>query len=59
VEEIPSTTALSTTANTTAVGRDAGTVPSAAFIRLRVQLNGTTPKAHVRVWVTGRGEQIP
>lgn len=53
------TAALQTTTNTTVVGRDAGTVPSAAFIRLRVQLGGTTPKAHVRVWVTGRGEQIP
>ena len=57
--EIPSTTALSTSANTVAVGRDPGTTPSAAFVRLRIALGGTNPKAHVRVWVTGRGEQIP
>src|SRR5882724_6250911 len=50
------TAALLTTANTSLVGRDAGTTPSAAFIRLRIQLGGTTPKAHVRIWVTGRGE---
>src|SRR4051812_44198546 len=50
-------TALSAAANTVAVGRDAGAVPSAAFIRLRIALGGTSPKAHVRVWVTGRGEQ--
>lgn len=50
---------LSTTANTVLVGRDAGTTPSAAFIRLRIVLGGTTPKAHIRIWVTGRGEQIP
>lgn len=56
--EINATT-LSTSTNTIAVGRDPGTTPSAAFIRLRIQLGGTTPKSHVRVWVTGRGEQIP
>lgn len=50
-------TALSTSAVTTAVGRDAGTTPSAGFLRLRVVLGGTSPKAHVRIWVTGRGEQ--
>lgn len=59
--EISSTT-LSTAANTLAVGRDAGTTPSAAFIRLRTTLSvagSTGGKAHVRLWVTGRGEQIP
>jgi len=50
---------LQTSANTIAVGRDAGTTPSAGFIRLRIALGGTSPKAHVRIWVTGRGEQIP
>lgn len=55
------TAALASTANTIAVGRDAGTTPSAGFIRLRIQLGPSTasPKAHVRIWVTGRGEQIP
>jgi hypothetical protein len=55
-------TALATNANTLAVGRDAGTTPSAAFIRLRTTLSSGTStgaKAHVRLWVTGRGEQIP
>jgi len=50
-------TTLSTTVVTTAVGRDGGNTPSAGFLRLRVSLGGTTPKAHVRLWVTGRGEQ--
>lgn len=49
--------AVSTTALTTAVGRDTGATPSNGFLRLRVTLGGTTPKAHVRLWVTGRGEQ--
>lgn len=54
--EIPAT-AISTTALTTLVGRDQGTQPSQGFLRLRVVLGGTSPKAHVRLWVTGRGEQ--
>jgi len=49
--------ALSTSALTTAVGRDAGGTPSNGFLRLRVVLGGTSPKAHVRLFVTGRGEQ--
>jgi len=53
------TASLSTSANTVAVGRDAGTVPNAAFVRLIISLAGASPKGHIRVWVTGRGEQIP
>jgi len=49
--------ALSTTQKTSTVGRDNGTVPASGFIRLRVSVGGTTPKAHIRIWVTGRGEQ--
>jgi hypothetical protein len=49
--------ALSTTVITTAVGRDTGATPSNGFLRLRVSLGGTSPKAHVRLFVTGRGEQ--
>lgn len=49
--------ALSTSQKTITVGRDNGSVPSAGFLRLRVVLGGTTPKAHIRIWVTGRGEQ--
>lgn len=48
---------LSPTAITLAVGRDTGATPSSGFLRLRVSLGTTSPKAHVRLWVTGRGEQ--
>jgi hypothetical protein len=48
---------MSTSANTTAVGRDFGSNLGTGFVRLRVALAGTTPKAHVRIWATGRGEQ--
>jgi len=50
--------ALSLTSTTTAQGRDLGSLPSSGFIRLRVQLGGTTPRARVRLWVTVRVEQI-
>jgi hypothetical protein len=54
------TLALATTQNTLGVGRDNGTTPSAGFVRLKLWLvAGSSPKAHVRLWVTGRGEQIP
>ncbi|HVW25107.1 MAG TPA: hypothetical protein VHC69_07025 [Polyangiaceae bacterium] len=53
------TATLSTAANTVAVARDPGTTPNAAYVRLQIWLLGNTPKAHIRVWVTGRGEQIP
>jgi hypothetical protein len=52
-------TTIPTTANGLLVGRDPGTTPSAGFIRLRIALTGAGAKSHVRVWVTGRGEQIP
>ncbi len=29
-----------------------------AFVRLRIQLGGTDPQARLKIWVTGRGEQI-
>ena len=33
-------------------------IPSAAFARLNIALSvATTPQAHVKIWVTGRGEQ--
>ncbi len=48
--------ALSPTAVTTAVGRDSGAVPSNGFVRLSVSLGGTNPRAHVRIWVTGRSD---
>ena len=57
VAEINAT--CSTVAVTSLVGRDPGTTPSSGFLRLRVALGtaGTNPEAHVRIWVTGRGEQ--
>jgi hypothetical protein len=53
------TATVATNANGLAVGRDPGTTPSAGFIRLLVWLQAQVPKGHVRLWVTGRGEQIP
>lgn len=35
-------------------GNDPGTVPSGGFVRLRIALGGTSPKARLRLWVTGR-----
>jgi hypothetical protein len=51
--EINATT-LSTTAITVVTGNDAGSVPFGGFLRLRITLGGTSPKARVRLWVTGR-----
>lgn len=50
---------LSTSAVTVSVGRDAGTVPSSGYVRLRISLGGTgtSQEGHIRIWVTGRGEQ--
>lgn len=28
------------------------------YARLRIQLGGTSPEAQIKVWVTGRGEQV-
>ena len=50
---------MSTTANTVFVGRDNGTNPTAGFVRLRLTLGGTGAlKGHVRLFITGRGEQV-
>jgi hypothetical protein len=45
---------LSTTAVTVVSGNDAGSVPLGGFLRLEITLGGTSPKARVRLWVTGR-----
>ena len=50
--------ALSTAAKTIAVGRDDGTIVSPGYLRLKVQLGGTSPKAHVRIWAAGRGQEL-
>ena len=49
---------LSTSANTIAVGRDSGSTPSSGFVRLKVSLGGTSPKARIRLWATGRGDKV-
>jgi len=54
--EIPAT-AISTTAATALAGYDTGAYPNPAYVRARIQLGGTSPRARVRLWVTGRGEQ--
>jgi hypothetical protein len=47
---------ISTTATTSLSGYETGANPSHGFVRLRVQLGGTTPSGHVRVWVCARDE---
>lgn len=51
--EIPATS-ISATATTVLTGYELGTNPSHGYIRLRIQLGGTSPQAHVKIWVTGR-----
>jgi hypothetical protein len=46
--------ALSTTAVTIARGSDTGGTPTAGKARLSIVLGGTTPRAFLRLWVTGR-----
>ncbi|HVW25556.1 MAG TPA: hypothetical protein VHC69_09305 [Polyangiaceae bacterium] len=54
--EIPSTTTLSTTAETNVQGQDGNPTarPTLAFVRLRIALGGTSPAGQVRLWATGR-----
>lgn len=47
-------TALSTSAITVVKGYDAGSEPLGGRARLRITLGGTSPKARVRLWITGR-----
>lgn len=49
--------ALSLSSFTNVTGTDSGAVPSACYLRLRVQVGGTTPRVIVKLWVTGRAEQ--
>lgn len=51
--EIPATS-ISPTATTVLNGYELGTNPSNGYVRLRIQLGGTSPQAHVKIWVTGR-----
>jgi hypothetical protein len=45
---------ISATATTVLSGYELGTNPSHGYVRLRLQLAGTSPQAHVKIWVTGR-----
>jgi hypothetical protein len=50
---------LSTTAETPFSANDGNPANAIrpGFARLRIQLSGTNPRAKVKIWVTGRGEQ--
>ncbi len=54
--EIPAT-AISTTAVTIHAGFDNGATPSSGYLRAKLTLGGTSPRARVQLWITGRGEQ--
>jgi hypothetical protein len=47
---------LSSSATDPKFGSDAGTTPALAFVRLAITLGGTSPQAHVKVWVCLRDE---
>jgi hypothetical protein len=55
-----SAASLSTTAETTFQGNDGSPVAATrpGFARLKITLGGSTPRAHVKIWVTGRGEMV-
>jgi len=37
-------------------GADISGMPSHCFARLEIRLEGTAPRGHVKIWVTGRGQ---
>jgi hypothetical protein len=48
---------ITASTTTTLAGNDAGTTPSAAFVRLTVYLGGTaSPQAHVKIYVCNRDQ---
>lgn len=49
---------LSTTEVTLAVGSSVLDVPTQGFVRLQIYLNGTNPKARLKIYVTGRGSIV-
>jgi hypothetical protein len=46
--------ALSTSITTNTSGYELGTGTGHGYVRLRIQLAGTTPQAHIKIWYTGR-----
>ncbi len=51
--EIPAT-AITAGSTNVLTGYEVGTNPSHGYVRLEITLGGTTPQAHVKLWVTGR-----
>ena len=49
---------LNATGSTVILGAMASTPLPPAFVRIRLQLGGTTPRARVRLFVTGRAERV-
>ncbi|HTD62218.1 MAG TPA: hypothetical protein VK679_16300 [Gemmatimonadaceae bacterium] len=50
-------TAITANATTPVQGNDAGSAPSASFVRLTVYLGGTgTPTAHIKIYVCNRDQ---
>jgi hypothetical protein len=47
---------LSLTTFTNVKGRDAGALPTSGFVRLRVEVGGTSPRVQVKLWVAVRAE---
>ena len=47
---------LNVGAITKIMGQDADTLPTSAFVRLRVQVGGTGGQAHAMIYATGRGQ---
>ncbi|MBL8740095.1 MAG: hypothetical protein JNK04_03340 [Myxococcales bacterium] len=48
--------ALVTTTTNVFDGSDGGAVPNHGFVRLAVSLGGTSPQAHVKIWVCLRDD---
>jgi hypothetical protein len=49
--------ALSLTTFTNVQGRDNGSAPASGFVRLRIQVGGTTPRVQLKLWVAVRAER--
>lgn len=58
--DIPIVSSVPLTAGTTnsTAGGDESSVASLRYVRLRINLEGTTPRARVRIFVCGRGKPV-
>lgn len=50
--------ALGTAGTVTTTGTEPGTNPTHGRVRLKISLGGTSPQAHVKIYVTGR-DRVP